>query len=114
VLVPALDQVELRGEPAREATALERAEVEAWQDALRTSARRMEAAWLHLERAVAVETRRWKDVAETISLWRRSWWPVVVGSVLALAVAGWLGLVFGGQLPAPTWFAGLWEQVIRR
>lgn len=114
VLVPALDQIEMRAETALEATALERAEVEAWQDALRTSARRMEAAWLHLESAVAVETDRWKDVADAISQWRKPWWPVVVWAVLALAVASWLGLVFGGQLQAPTWFSGLWEQVIRQ
>jgi len=110
-LVPALDQIEVRAEAALEATALERDAVEAWQDALRTSARRLEASWLDLENAVVGETRRWERMADDVSRWRKPWWPVVVVTVLGLAIAGWLGLVLGGQLQAPGWFSGLWQQV---
>jgi len=113
-LVPALDQIEVRAEAALEATALERDAVEAWQDALRTSARRLEASWLDLENAVVGETRRWERMADDVSRWRKPWWPVVVVTVLGLAIAGWLGLVLGGQLQAPGWFSGLWHQVAGR
>ena len=88
--------------------------MEAWQDALRTSARRLDASGLDLENAVVGETRRWERMADDVSRWRKPWWLVVVVSVLGLAIAGWLGLVLGGQLQAPGWFSGLWHQVAGR
>ncbi len=110
-LVPALDTIELRATEAVVATALEQGSVEAWQDALRTAARRLESAWLDLERALEKEIQQWERVAEEVSRWRRPWWPVIVFSTVGLAVAVWLGLVFGGQLQPPEWLARLWETV---
>jgi len=110
-LVPALDQIEVRGEAALQATALEREAVEVWQDALRMSARRLEAAWLDLEDAAVAETLRWARTANNVSRWRKPLWPVAVVTLAGLAFAGWLGLVLGGQLQAPDWFSGIWQQV---
>jgi len=110
-LVPVLDAIELRAADALEATDLEEGAVEAWQDALRTAARRMESAWLDLEEAIVNETRQWERVAEDVARWRRPWWPVVVFSAVGIVVAIWLGLVLGGQLQPPEWFARLWGTV---
>ncbi|NIM49445.1 MAG: hypothetical protein GTN78_02160 [Gemmatimonadales bacterium] len=113
-LIPALDALEQRAGPALDASALERAKVEAWQDALKTAARRLEAAWLELEDAIDSEAERWRQVAEDVARWRKPWWPVVVVGAVALAVAVWLGLVFGGYLEAPGWFARWWQGVFGR
>jgi hypothetical protein len=76
-----------------------------WQDALRLTARRLEAAWLALEAAVATERVRgaaeWADIAA----WRPSLWPVVLLWAPVAAALVWLGLLLGGYLPAPAWLA---------
>ncbi len=112
VLIPALDAVEQRGAAALAATPAERDAVTAWQEALKTAARRLEAAWLALEDAVEAETTRWSDVAEQVARWRKPLWPVIVTGLLGLLAAAWFGLVFGGYLPAPAWLVRLWEQGI--
>ena len=111
-LVPALDEIERIGEEALAATALEREAVEAWQDALRMAARKLEAAWLDLEDAIATETRRWDRVAEEVSRWRKPLWPVAVVGIPILVFAVWLGLVLGGQLEPPPWLADFWRRVV--
>jgi hypothetical protein len=110
VLIPALDTVEREGAAALAATPMERDAVTAWQDALKTAARRLEAAWLALEDAVEAEQARWAEVADRVATWRKPMWPVVVVGLVALLLAGWFGLAFGGYLPAPPWLIRLWEQ----
>lgn len=107
-LVAALDALEERAAAAARATALERADVQGWQDALTACARRLEAAWLALEDAVDREWQGWGAVADGIARWRRSLWPVYVVGVALVAVAVGLGLVLGGYVPAPTWLRRIW------
>jgi hypothetical protein len=76
-----------------------------WQDALRLAARRLEAAWLALEAAVAAERERWVPEWDDIAAWRPSRWPVVLIWVPLAATLVWLGLLLGGYLPAPSWLA---------
>jgi molybdenum-dependent DNA-binding transcriptional regulator ModE len=113
-LVPLLDLLEERINPALSATALERDAMAEWQEALTTSARRLEAAWLELELAVEVEELRWRRVADEVAAWRKPLWPVVLVIVPALGVAVWLGLVLGGYLDAPGWFASAWRFLFQR
>ena len=112
VLIPALDVVERQGAAALAATPMERDAVTAWQEALKTAGRRLEAAWLALEDAVEAEQARWTEVADRVAKWRKPLWPVLVVGLLALLVAGWFGLVYGGYLPAPQWLIRLWERGI--
>lgn len=107
-LIPAIDQLSAAASRARVATPLERAAVEAWQDDLKTAARRLEAAWLALEDGVEAELLDWDRVADRVAMWRKPLWPVLVVTAIGLAAATWLGLVFGGYLPAPTWLQSLW------
>jgi hypothetical protein len=113
-LVPALDRLEDCAALALEATALERLEVEAWQDALTTCARRLEAAWLELEQAIDVEVARWRRVVGEVERWRRPLWPVVVVGAIALAAAVWLGLILGGYIGVPGWLVDTWGRVTAR
>lgn len=108
-LVPALDDLQVRGTRLLAATAADRAPLEEWQRALLTAARRLEAAWLALEEQLADETARWRDAVGLVVAWRRPFWPVAVVGVPALAAAAWLGLVFGGYLPAPVWLQRAWS-----
>ena len=86
----------------------------AWQEAIRTAARRLEAAWLALEEAVVVEGARWDEVVRDVSAWKKAMWPVLVTGVAAAAGAVWLGLVFGGYLDSPQWFTTAWSTVTGR
>ena len=110
VLIPALDAVERCGTAALAATPLERDHVTAWQEALKTASRRLEAAWLALEDAVEAEASRWAQVADRIAQWRKPQWPVWVVGVLGLILATWIGLTYGGYLPAPDWLLRLWDR----
>jgi hypothetical protein len=76
-----------------------------WQDALRAAARRLEAAWLALETAVAEERLRWAIETDAIAQWRPALWPVILLWTPLAAGLIWLGLVLGGYLPAPAWLA---------
>ena len=77
----------------------------AWQDALRTVARRLEAAWLALEEAAAAERERWAPELAEVVAWRPPLWPVVVLWVPLAAALLWLGLILGRFVPAPAWLA---------
>jgi len=77
-----------------------------WQAALRTVARRLEAAWLALEDAAAAERERWAPEIADVAAWRPSLWPVVVLWVPLAAALVWLGLILGHFVPAPAWLAG--------
>jgi len=104
--VAALDALDRAGLLVRDAGVLEKTLHAEWQDALRAAARRLEAAWLALETAVAEERRRWAVETDAIARWRPSLWPVIVGLTPLAAGLIWLGLVLGGYLPAPAWLAG--------
>lgn len=110
-LIQALDILELRAKGALGATALERDEVEAWQQQLKCTARQLEAAWISLEHALLDEEQRWRAVADAVARWRKPLWPVILAGGTALFVALWLGLVFGGYLAAPAWLETLWQAV---
>jgi len=106
-LVAALDALDAVAARVREASVLDKAAHAEWQEALRTAARRLEAAWLALETQVADEQRRWADEIDAVARWRPSLWPLVaLWTPVAVALV-WLGLVLGGYLPAPAWLAAL-------
>ena len=77
----------------------------AWQEALRTVARRLEAAWLALEAEVDAERERWTPEIDALGAWRPSLWPIFVVWIPLAALLVWLGLMLGGYVPAPAWLA---------
>lgn len=103
--VAALDALEATAARAREASVLDKTAHADWQEALRTAARRLEAGWLALEAEVAEEERRWGVELEAVERWRPPLWPVYLLWVPLAAALLWLGLVWGGYLPAPAWLA---------
>lgn len=105
--VAALDELETAAARAADASVLEKDAHAAWQDALRTVARRLEAAWLALEEEVEEEHRRWQPEIDTLAQWRPKLWPVLVAWIPLGVLLLWLGLVMGGYLPAPAWLAAL-------
>ena len=70
------------------------------------AARRLEAAWLALEEAVAAERERWTPELADVAAWRPPLWPVVVLWVPLAAALVWLGLILGRFVAAPAWLAG--------
>jgi len=108
-LIPALDDIERHGSGLIEATATDRAALDAWQRAQLMAARRLEEAWMLLEEGVAKELDAWKAVGDEISRWRKSLWPVYLVGTAAGSVAVWAGLIWGGVLNRPAWLIGLWE-----
>jgi hypothetical protein len=103
--VAALDELDAAAARVQTATVLDKDAHAAWQEALRTAARRVEAAWLALEAEVEEERRRWTPEIETLARWRPALWPIAVVWVPVAAALIWLGLVLGGYLPAPAWLA---------
>ena len=76
------------------------AAVQEWQEALLGVARRLESAWLALEEAAEREPAVWAESIERTRRWRRPLWPLWAITGLVVLVAGYVGLVFGGYLPA--------------
>lgn len=103
--VAALDELDAAAARVQGATVLDKDAHAAWQEALRTAARRLEAAWLALEAEVEAERRRWIPEIETLARWRPALWPVALLWAPVAAALIWLGLVLGGYLPAPPWLA---------
>ena len=103
--VTALDELEAASSRVADASVLEKDSHAAWQEALRTVARRLEAAWLALETEVEEEQRRWAPEFAALEEWRPSLWPVFVFWFPLSAALIWLGLVLGGYIPAPPWLA---------
>lgn len=103
--VAALDELEAAAARAAQASVLEKDAHADWQDALRTVARRLEAAWLALEDEVKEERARWQPEIDRLAIWRPKVWPVIVGWIPVAVLLVWLGLVLGGYLPAPAWLA---------
>jgi hypothetical protein len=110
ILVGAVEVIATTAANAVQATALERGEMDAWRDALCSAARRLDEAWLRLEEAVVEETARWEYQVRLVATWRKPLWPVVAVGVPALALAVWLGLVFGGYVGDPAWLSDLWQR----
>jgi len=113
-LVATLVGLEPVGAAAVHATGLEPTAVEHWQNLLRTAARRLEAAWLDLEHRLEAELLTAQTALDDVAQWRRPWWPVVAIGTIVLVAAVWLGLILGGYLTPPSWFARLWQQVVAR
>lgn len=103
--VAALDELDAAGARVQGATVLDKDAHADWQDALRTAARRVEAAWLALEAEVEEERRRWAPEIAGLARWRPPLWPLAVLWAPVAAAIIWLGLVLGGYLPAPAWLA---------
>jgi hypothetical protein len=103
--VAALDELEPAAARAAQASVLEKEAHADWQDALRTVARRLEAAWLALEDEVEEERGRWQPEIDALAGWRPKLWPVIVAWVPLAVLLLWLGLLLGGYLPAPAWLA---------
>ncbi len=103
--VAALDELEAAAARAADASVLEKDTHAAWQDALRTVARRLEAAWLALEAEVEAERERWTPEIDALSAWRPTLWPIFVVWIPLAALLVWLGLILGGYVPAPAWLA---------
>jgi len=103
--VAALDALETAGGRVADASVLEKDAHAEWQEALRTVARRLEAAWLALETEVDEERLRWTPEIDAVAAWRPPLWPIfVVWTPLSILLI-WLGLILGGYLPAPAWLA---------
>lgn len=103
--VAALDELEAAAARAAEASVLDKDSHTAWQEALRTVARRLEAAWLALEAEVDEERGRWAPEIDAVAAWRPSLWPVYVVWAPVAFLLIWLGLMLGGYVPAPAWLA---------
>src|SRR5881409_2438363 len=103
--VAALDALEGAAAQVADASVLEKDAHAAWQDALRTVARRLEAAWLALEAEVEEERARWNPEIDAIAAWHPSLLPVFVVWLPFAAVLVWLGLIVGGYISAPAWLA---------
>ena len=103
--VAALDEMEAAAARVADASVLEKDAHAAWQEALRTVARRLEAAWLALEVEVEEERVRWNPEIEALAKWRPSLWPAIILWLPLAAALLWLGLILGGYVPAPEWLA---------
>ena len=112
-LVPVLDAID-QAAGALEAARREPDAMEKWQEAQKLAARRLEAAWLALELEVEQEATRWLAEMDEVARWRKPFWPVAVVGLIALGLAVWLGLIFGGHIDAPGWLARIWSQVFHR
>ena len=103
--VAALDELEAAAARAGDATVLEKDTHATWQEALRTVARRLEAAWLALETEVDAERERWNSEIEALATWRPALWPIFVVWIPLTGLLVWLGLILGGYVSAPAWLA---------
>ncbi len=103
--VAALDELDAAASRVSDATVLDKDAHAAWQEALRTVARRLEAAWLALEAEVEEERRRWMPEIAALAAWRPRLWPIFVIWVPFATLLIWLGLIIGGYVPAPSWLA---------
>ncbi len=103
--VAALDALETAAGGVADASVLEKESHAEWQEALRTVARRLEAAWLALEFEVDEERARWTPEIDAVTAWRPPLWPIFVVWTPLSIVLIWVGLILGGYLPAPAWLA---------
>ena len=110
-LIPALDELHAHAERAFSATGLEPDAVQNWQDSLGKAGRRLEAAWMELERAVEDEVAKGLRYADEVADWRRPVWPIMAVGLVVVPCATWFGLVLGGYITAPGWLTRVWQVV---
>jgi hypothetical protein len=79
----------------------------AWREALGGTARRLESAWLALERSARAEQERWSAEIARVRAWHRPGWPVWLVTAVVMAAALYVGLVLGGYLPVPPALEGI-------
>lgn len=103
--VAALDALEAAAGRMSDASVLEKDAHADWQEALRTVARRLEAAWLALEGEVDEEQGRWNPDIAAVAAWRPALWPAMALWLPLGVLLLWAGLILGGYVPAPAWLA---------
>ncbi len=105
--VSALDALEQTVHSASGASARGADPIDEWRVALEAAARRLESAWLALAASADAEELHWREEVDRLRAWRRPLWPVWLVSAAVVGIAGYLGLVLGGYLPAPPALMGL-------
>src|SRR3989449_3409730 len=101
--VAALDALDAVVARVRDATVLDKGAHGEWQEALRSAARRLEAAWLALEAVAAEEEQRWSPELETLERWGPALWPgLLLWTPLARGLV-WLGGRRRGRGLGPPW-----------
>lgn len=80
-----------------------------WTEGLRRAAGELNAAWERLAGLAHEEIGAWNRRARVVEAWRRPWRPLVITGTASLLILGWLGLVLGGYLPAPSFLRPLTE-----
>jgi hypothetical protein len=96
----AVEELERAGARVRSARA-DSAALTIWSEAVRTAARRLEAAWLALEESLTLAWTEWGAEIERVRTWQRPVWPLLLTAVLLLVAATYAGLLLGGYLPVP-------------
>lgn len=109
--VHVLDGVENASLAVLEAPANQKGALEDWQEAQLRAARRLEQAWATVEAALDKELSYWNSAAARVGDWKKSPLPVAVFLVIGSVAAIWLGLILGGYVEAPRWFANLWAVI---
>lgn len=109
--VHVLDDVANTSLTVLDAPANQKGALEKWQEAQLRAARRLEQAWATVEVALDDELSYWNSAADRVGNWKKSVMPVVVFLVVGSIAAIWLGLILGGYVAAPNWFATLWGVV---
>jgi hypothetical protein len=88
--IPALSARGARGESG----------IDEWRESLLAVARRLESAWTALEEAAGREPEHWAGAIEQVRGWRPPAWPIWAVTATVFLIAGYIGLVVGGYLPA--------------
>jgi hypothetical protein len=88
--------------------------VERWQRTITLTARKLESAWIELERRAEEQLDRWEPIMDDVAAWRRPLWPVATVAAFGIALATWFGLVFGGYVDAPPWLVDAWGGIFGR
>jgi len=109
--VHVLDEVTTTATAVLEAPANQKDLLVNWQEAQLRAARRLEHAWSLVEVALDTEISYWNSAATRVGNWKRSQLPVVAFLALGSTVAIWIGLILGGYIDAPGWFASMWVTV---
>jgi len=101
--VESLDRLELAATELRRPDVPDARAIEAWQNAVLGTVRRLETAWVSLLDAARRERQAWLREAELLLAWKPSLWPVFVVGLPVLVLLVWLGLITGGYVGRPGW-----------